>query len=439
MRFDNISISNMRLVGQEPFSLNINSQKNVLILLGDNGYGKTTLLDALATTIAPYVSQFPGIGDFQLSDLDVHINEQGKKAPFLMVDAQLSDGELQFCSTRYRKGTTNTPKANYEDLKQEAIVKKNDIISGKLNVDLPVFAYYGTGRGKFYIPERKRGFRQTFERWDCYKNAIMPDTDFKRFFEWFDLMEDEERRERERLRDFNYVSPVLECVRKALSDVIDDYKNPHILTRPLRFVMDKINEDGTKQELRIEQLSEGYKIIIAMVADLAARMAEANPNMDDPLKTTGIVLIDEVDLHLHPQWQRKILRQLSTVFPNIQFIVSTHSPVIVVGAADIAQVVNLSNRDKQLADKDDGLNLLNIGQILLSDLFGLRSLQSPNWDDKIHERNMILAKEELDADDKKRLNELDKDMTGLTSIQNSDTIRSVKLIEKIAKQLNVEL
>lgn len=428
----------MRLVGSTTRTINISREKNVLILLGDNGYGKTTMLDAFATTMAPYPAQFPGIGDFQLSDLDVHIDRRGKRAKYLMVSAQLSEGDSLFHCVRYRKGTVNSPKPNYEALKQDAISKKESIIAGVPDIQLPVFAYYGTGRGKFHVPERKRGFKQTFERWDCYKSAILPDTDFKRFFEWFDLMEDEERREKEARRDFDYVLPVLECVRRALSEIVHSFDKPRIMTRPLRFVMDRVEADGTRHELRIEQLSEGYKIVIAMVADLAARMAEANPAMPNPLDATGIVLIDEVDLHLHPRWQRSILQDLTRVFRNVQFIVSTHSPIIVVGASDIAQVVNLNNITA------DGNNMpetsvLNVGQVLLSDLFGLKSLQSPEWDDKIHERDTILAKVELTDDDEKRLAQLDKEMQGLTSLQDSNAIRSSRLLEKLAKQLNIEL
>lgn len=144
--------------------------------------------------------------------------------------------------------------------------------------------------------------------------------------------------------------------------------------------MDRVNNDGFTHELRIEQLNEGYKIVIAMVADLAARMAEANPQMSDPLQTSGIVLIDEVDLHLHPRWQRRILQDLTTVFPHVQFIVTTHSPIIVVGAADIAQVVNLNQAAE---DEETEIRVSNIGQLLLSNLFGLTSLQSPQWDNKI--------------------------------------------------------
>ncbi len=160
------------------------------------------------------------------------------------------------------------------------------------------------------------------------------------------------------------------------------------MTRPLRFVMDRVETDGTRHELRIEQLSEGYKIVIAMVADLAARMAEANPAMPNPLEATGIVLIDEVDLHLHPRWQRTILKELTGVFRNVQFVVSTHSPIIVVGAAGVAQVVNLNNT---LSDENtlSEISVSNVGQVLLSDLFGLKSLQSPEWDDKIRERDEL--------------------------------------------------
>lgn len=439
MRLNKISIANMRLVGEEARELNIDPDKNVLILLGDNGFGKTTILDAIATTMAPYSAQFPGIADYQLSDLDVHINRHGRRSKYLTINAEFSDNGVTMTSVRYRKGTQNPPKTNYEQLKQAAIAKKEAILAGEADVQLPIFAYYCTGRGQFQVPERRRGFQQAFERWDCYKSAINPETDFKRFFGWFDLMEDQERRDREKLWDLGYKSPVLEAVRKALDEIVEGYKNPRIETRPLRFIMDRIDEDGSKHELRIEQLSEGYKIVIAMVADLAARMAEANPEMENPLNTSGIVLIDEVDLHLHPKWQREILIQLTKVFPNLQFIVSTHSPVIVVGAAEIAQVVNLNtiNDDENL--HQNGIQVSNVGQVLLSDLFGLEYLYSPEWDDKIKERNVILAKNELAPEDEVRLAQLDEALKGLTSLQDSNAIRSTQLIEKLARELNIEL
>ena len=426
----------MRLVGESPIGINFAADKNVAILLGNNGYGKTTVLDALATAIAPFTAQFPGGQDFHLSDWDVHISSNGHKSNYLTISSEIEDNGLSISSVRYRKGTHTPPKANYELLKQNAQAKKEAIINGDNSVKLPIFAYYGTGRGQFKVPERKRGFQSTYERWDCYKSALTPETDFKRFFGWYDLMEDEERRTREKLRDFSYQSPILEAVRRALNRFVRGYENPRIETRPLRFVMDKVDDNGSRQELRIEQLSDGYKIVIAMVADLAARMAEANPEMPDPLEGEGIVLIDEVDLHLHPQWQREIVCQLHNVFKNIQFIVSTHSPIIVMGAANIAQIANLNSTEE---DDNADISKSNIGAILLGNLFGLHSLQSPEWDDKIEERDKLLSKSSLNNQDKSRLAVLDKEMEGLTSIQTSDAIRANMILEKLAQKLNIQL
>jgi predicted ATP-binding protein involved in virulence len=80
--------------------------------------------------------------------------------------------------------------------------------------------------------------------------------------------------------------------------------------------------------IRLDQLSDGEKNMIAMIGDIARRLSMANPRMDNPLEGDGIVLIDEIDLHLHPLWQRVIISRLTEIFPNCQFIVSTHSPQV---------------------------------------------------------------------------------------------------------------
>ena len=128
--------------------------------------------------------------------MDVHINRQGRRAKYLAVEAELSDDGKTMKSVRFRKGTQSAPKTNFEQVKQAALAKKEAILAGDKNIELPIFAYYGTGRGQFQVPERRRGFQQNFERWDSYKSALNPETDFKRFFGWFDLMEDQERRDR---------------------------------------------------------------------------------------------------------------------------------------------------------------------------------------------------------------------------------------------------
>jgi predicted ATP-binding protein involved in virulence len=145
---------------------------------------------------------------------------------------------------------------------------------------------------------------------------------FDEFFRWFRSLEDlenEERRDAPEYRDHR-----LEAVRKALPKFMPEFTNLRIRRSPLRMTVFKQDK-----KLIINQLSDGEKCLLAMVSDLARRLAIANPGLSDPLQGEGIILIDEIELHFHPQWQRGILPTLSSTFPNCQFIVSTHSPQIV--------------------------------------------------------------------------------------------------------------
>ncbi len=116
----------------------------------------------------------------------------------------------------------------------------------------------------------------------------------------------------------------LEAVRSALQRFLPEFTNFRIRRSPLRM---EVQKNG--QSLTVNQLSDGEKCLIAMIGDLARRMAIANPTRDNPLEGSGIILIDEIDLHLHPKWQRNVVSKLVEVFPNCQFILSTHSPHVI--------------------------------------------------------------------------------------------------------------
>ena len=121
--------------------------------------------------------------------------------------------------------------------------------------------------------------------------------------------------------------PALAAVRSAIVRMLPDISNPHI-EPPIRFVVTRETGSGRLEKLSLDQLSGGYRIVLAMAADLARRMAIANPHLTDPLSSEAIVLIDEIELHLHPEWQQRIIGDLRRTFPNAQFIVSTHSPQV---------------------------------------------------------------------------------------------------------------
>ena len=123
--------------------------------------------------------------------------------------------------------------------------------------------------------------------------------------------------------------------------MVPEVSNPRIELRPLRFVVSVQPDDGKPEQLSIDQLSGGYRIVLALAADLARRMAQGNPHLDDPLLSEAIALIDEIELHLHPSWQQRILADLTRTFPNTQFIVSTHSPQVLT-TLHPEQIVTLS-------------------------------------------------------------------------------------------------
>ena len=110
--------------------------------------------------------------------------------------------------------------------------------------------------------------------------------------------------------------------------MVPEVSNPRIEHRPLRFVVSVQPDDDKPEQLSIDQLSGGYRIMLALAADLARRMAQGNPHLDDPLRSEAVVLIDEIELHLHPSWQQRVMADLARTFPNTQFIVSTHSPQV---------------------------------------------------------------------------------------------------------------
>ena len=445
MRIKDLSIENVRLFDGDRQKLVFDPNKNITAILGNNGSGKSTLLDTISVMLSSFVSVFPGMGEKQFADTDIHI-DGNKRADYLLVGMNLEDGNGDGISMmRSRKGNAKSPQPELKEIKTYAEQLKNDIEAGNSDVKLPIIAYYGTGRGNIKAPEKKRSFQRTYSRWDCYLDTLDPATNFKRFFAWYDTMEDEERREKERRQSFEYRSPVLQAVRRAINIFASSaeqgkrFKDPRIETKPLRFVLDECSENGqVVRELRLEQFSDGYKIIIAMVADIASRMAEANPDMENPLDSPGIVLIDEIDLHLHPRWQQSILRQLKETFRNVQFVVSTHSPIVLLGALDIVQIVRLDGQHIESCIQRD-YSSYDVNQLLLSQLFGLDNVLTPETAQMMKRREELLLKQELTEEEGQELKDLERQADRIPIGETKMSQQIYSLINKVADQMGIEL
>ncbi len=312
-------------------SLQVDFDDRMTVLVAPNGAGKSAILDAIAVNLGSFLTRLPGIrGIAPKRETDLRIDRQGKKSPYLRITTETATGIIwdRTVLRDYSKKTKEwVPKKIGLEKLNDYVDSFVDAQNNDISYQLPILAYYGTGRGVFDGPQRRRNFKKQFYRFEAYQGAMEGRANFKLFFEWFDAMEDLERRQQTEKRDFDAILPELDAVRQAIARMFPDFSNPRIETRPLRFLIDW-QQESNKQTLHIEQLSDGYRTTLALVMDIAARMAEANPESSNILETKGIVLIDEIDLHLHPQWQQRIIGDLQRTFPKVQFIVSTHSPQV---------------------------------------------------------------------------------------------------------------
>jgi predicted ATP-binding protein involved in virulence len=326
-----VKIKEIRLENFRRFSdFAIGFDENVTVLVARNGAGKSSVLDAIAISLGAFLTQLPKVSGMKFKDTDFRVIEDGLRPPFMRVTCESYDG-IKWDRTSNRDKAKKTKSQITEAIGLRQLYNHVNTFIDAHNESneytLPIFIHYGTGRGVFDVPLRKKGFKKEFPRFGALSGALESRTTFRRFVEYFYFLEEKESKLQKEHRSFDIELPELKSIRTAISRFLPEFSNPRGVY-PAGIMLDW-NSDNSKKQLHIEQLSDGYRTTLAMVMDIAARMAEANPDMPDPLQTEGVVMIDEVDLHLHPGWQQTILRDLARTFPLIQFIVSTHSPQIV--------------------------------------------------------------------------------------------------------------
>jgi predicted ATP-binding protein involved in virulence len=214
---------------------------------------------------------------------------------------------------------------------------------------LPILIYLGgnTLGTNFSVLEGRKDRYTILD--SIYRNALMPNRfSFKQFFDWYD-------NETKKTIDFENdtidksQNANLQFVEGAILSLLNqdsqnEYSNLRVKYSSSgdTIVIDKKIIDD-EETIELSQLSAGEKNMLALVADISRRLVDANPSLENPLEGSGIVLIDEIDLHLHPKWQQGIVKLLEDLFPKIQFVVTTHSPLIL-GNASSSQIRLLDNQ-----------------------------------------------------------------------------------------------
>ena len=318
MKLERVEIENYRAIEKLDLPLN----PSLTVLHGDNAHGKTSVLSAIATGLGSIPMLLPDVSTVGFRKTD------GRGLRQLRVGLTAVDGVAWDRIGPVPRRLRARRRIYSPELKDamEAIVNADREETGPL--DLPIVAFYDTDRAVFDQPQRRKGLKTEFPRYAALQDALSARTDFRDFFKWFYVRENEELREQRERLDFSHQLNDLKVVRRATETMVPEVSNPRIELRPLRFVVSVQSDDSKPEQLSLDQLSGGYRIVLALAADLARRMAQGNPHLDDPLQSEAIVLIDEIELHLHPSWQQRVLADLARTFPNTQFIVSTHSPQV---------------------------------------------------------------------------------------------------------------
>lgn len=186
----------------------------------------------------------------------------------------------------------------------------------------------------------------------------------------------------------------------------------------------------------MRDLSLGYRTMIAWTVDLARRLFDRYPDSLDPLAEPAIALVDEIDLHLHPSWQRSLMRFLTERFKNTQFIVTAHSPLVVQAAEGANIAVLRREGDHVVIDNDPTVvRGWRIDQVLTSDLFGLESARPQQLDAPLAERAKLLSKGTLSDADRRRLAELEKEIGELPTGETPEDIEAMDIIRRAAAEL----
>jgi len=180
----------------------------------------------------------------------------------------------------------------------------------------------------------------------------------------------------------------------------------------------------------------GYQTVVAWMVDFAWRMVERYPKSKDPLAEPAVVLVDEIDLHLHPTWQRKLMGYLSERFLNTQFIVTAHSPLFVQAAAGANLVVLRREGDHVVIDNSvEAIRGWRIDQVLTSDLFGLDSARPPEIEALLAERKKILTKAKLTKADRTKLARLEEQIGMLPGGETAADARKMALLDETLQVL----
>lgn len=388
MKVDRVSLANFRGFEQ----LNLSLEEDITVIAGVNGIGKSSILTALSAMLSRALPEFTPsqAKPVDLADSDIR---HGTESLFASGVAKVQD---QHCFMSLERGRGDRPETWHSfwiaardaqpngdqpfDYKAalENRIRTGDLDQGKVEVQKLLKAFRertAQPLAVFFSPRRQLpGQPRTlpppapFSPRSAYELALHDrDVPLRQFMHWFNTQERlhagvgaSAETQARRLK-------VLERLRSVITEFVPEFTRLRIEgDRPPRFVVDK-----SGVTLGLNQLSDGERGLLAIVFDITRRLAIANPEIDDPIADAeGVVLIDEIELHLHPKWQREVMRRFTQTFKKCQFIVTSHSPQVL-GEVEARCIRFLHFEDKRIVCWPPRHSLGMDSNRVLSELMGV--------------------------------------------------------------------
>ena len=330
MELLNVTIRNFRGIKDQ----NIELKPGFNLIKGENGKGKTSVLEAIAVGLGGFVAGLEGVSTRHFTSDEVRTEffrvgdgSYGKKH-FVPVEVTLK-ADLYGKEFQWTRGKSSI-KASRSTIQPRDICRRAEIMAENPKIELPVLAYLGAGRVWSQKREKAENvFRKHYFRTVGYTDALTEASNTKLLMNWCVKMEQISWQKEVKIAEY-----------EAVKDTVAHFMNYMEESPDHKVFYDKQEEQlmyQTNSELLpIVQLSAGYQSLIWTVFDIAYRMAVLNPDKKERIaETKGVVLIDELDMHLHPRWQWNVIEALRKTFPNVQFIVATHAPILFASAKNV--------------------------------------------------------------------------------------------------------
>ena len=393
--FLSLSLENVRSFGEKQtisFARPDGRPAQWTIILGDNGVGKTTVLKSLAAILPKQSSDGnyqPAMTSWQA--LWMPLRHEGEEVAEIEFSIQ---SKAKLTTTAFETNDAQVITRTFRMFNPNKRTEEIRPYFNNLQIELQDIDCFGYGAGRTVgnstlseIPDITDNCNSIF---DDRANLLNPE-------EWFLQMEYSS------LKQDNQAAKSLEHVRQVLLQVLPDVTAIRIASRGYQQYLELETPYGW---VRLRDMSLGYQTLVVWLTDFASKLFIRYPESANPLEEPAIVLIDEIDLHLHPEWQRKLIGFLSGIFKNTQFIATAHSPLVVQAAGDAGANVVLLRRegDQTVVVKDlPDVRRWRIEQILSSELFEDTSPLSPQTEADLKLRNELLLKKRPTAKDKAEL------------------------------------